>query len=162
MENLFQFEQDKYYALRRIPMAIRRKLDLCGVKLTIRDWSKFSRPDREQLLAMPCDDDAQIAAFGLRLKSLIEACGGDSALAVPIDPEPAWKITSTIPAAVCARIVEQSLPAPTLEQWAALSELQRFALTKLTREGHDNKNLPHALQEFGLVPSTCVAAQRET
>lgn len=150
MENLFQFEQDKYYALRRIPMAIRLKLDLCGVKLMLGDWIKFSRPDREQLLTMPCDNDAQIAAFGRRLKGLIEVCGGDPTLAVPIEALPAWKVTDTIPATVRARMTELGLPHPTLDQWTALSELQRFAMIKLTRTGHDNKNLPHALREFGL------------
>jgi hypothetical protein len=48
-------------------------------------------------------------------------------------------------------LAELSLPVPTHEQWAGLSDLQRFALTKLTRSGHKNANLLPALKEFGLV-----------
>ena len=35
-----------------------------------------------------------------------------------------------------------------LEQWAKLSELGRFALCKLARPGHDHHNLPAAFNEL--------------
>jgi len=35
-------------------------------------------------------------------------------------------------------------------QWTALSPLQRFALCKLSRPGHENRNFLPALREFGL------------
>ena len=35
----------------------------------------------------------------------------------------------------------------TLEQWALLSELDRFALCKLARPGHDHHNLEAAFSE---------------
>lgn len=150
MGNLFQFEQDKYYPLRRVPMAIRFKLDLCGIKLTIRDWSQFSREDREKILDMACDTPGQIAEVRDRLKGLIVSCKGDSTETAPVDGQPAWTIVNAIPDAVCKQIEALQIPAPTLAQWAALSDLQRFALIKLTREGHENKKLPLALKEFGL------------
>jgi hypothetical protein len=37
------------------------------------------------------------------------------------------------------------------EQWTGLTTLQRFALLKLCREGHENRNFPIALKEFGLM-----------
>jgi hypothetical protein len=37
------------------------------------------------------------------------------------------------------------------QQWSQLTPLQRFALMKLSRKGHENKNFYPALQEFGLV-----------
>jgi hypothetical protein len=150
MKQLFQFEQDKYYALRRIPMVIRMKLDLCGIKLSIRDWSKFSRPDREQLVDMACDSADQIAAFRARLTGLIEAIGGDS-VSVEVDPDPAWRHPERVPPGVQQEIAALGLPAPSQAQWAALSPLQRFAMIKLTRAGHENKNLLPALKEFGLI-----------
>ena len=33
--------------------------------------------------------------------------------------------------------------------WAELEELQRFALVKLSHPGHEHRNLPRALAEFG-------------
>ncbi len=47
----------------------------------------------------------------------------------------------------CARI---GVASPTHAEWRALSDLQRFTLTKLTRAGHDNENFFPALVEFGL------------
>jgi hypothetical protein len=150
---LFQYEQDNYYPLRRIPMIMRMKLDLCGVKLTIGDWSKFSREDREQLVVMPYQTPAELAALRARLLELVAAIDGDSTPTNPISPPAPWTTTSSVPDGVCKHIQAQGMPAPTVQQWAALSDFQRFALLKLTREGHENKKLPLALKEFGLVPS---------
>jgi hypothetical protein len=41
----------------------------------------------------------------------------------------------------------------TLTQWENLTPLQRFALIKLSRPGHENKNFPRAIIEFNLVNS---------
>lgn len=147
---LFQFEQDKYYALRRIPMIIRMKLDLCGIKLTIGDWSKFTREAREELVMMACTTSDEIISFRKRLLALIAACNGESVPIEPLAGKAEWMDTSAIPDGVSRQIAALSQPAPTVKQWAALSDLQRFALTKLTREGHENKKLPMALKEFGL------------
>ena len=37
-----------------------------------------------------------------------------------------------------------------LTQWRALTKLQRFALLKLCRPGHENRNFPKAMKEFRL------------
>jgi len=37
-----------------------------------------------------------------------------------------------------------------LRQWRELSNLQRFVLMKLCKPGHENKNFPKAIKEFGL------------
>lgn len=152
MDYLFQFEQDKYYALRRVPMAMRVKLDLCGVKLSLRDWSRFSRSDREALAAMPYESEAQLAAFESHVEILIAAIAGDSTTTEPCARPAPWEISSDIPAAVCRQIAALGIPAPTRDQWANLTALQRYALIKLTREGRKNEKLPAALNEFGLMP----------
>ncbi|MDQ9169124.1 nitrate reductase associated protein [Oxalobacteraceae bacterium R-40] len=150
-KHLFQYEQDKYYPLRRIPMNMRLKLDLCGIKLSIGDWSKFSREDREKLVMMPYEKPEEIAAIRKRLLELIAACEGDSTETEPVRSPAPWTATSSVPATVCKQIEALGLSAPTQEQWADLSDVQRFALLKLTREGHENKKLPLALKEFGLL-----------
>jgi|SRR5690606_6120968 len=151
MDYLFQFEQDKYYALRRIPMAMRIKLDLAGYKLSIRDWSKFSRPDREALAAMAYETDEQLHAFRTRVKALVAAIQGDST-EMPPCPRPApWEITEHVPEPTRELIAAQGAAPPTVAQWAAFSPLQRYALVKLTRPGAKNEKLPAALREFGLL-----------
>lgn len=150
-DHLFQFEQDKYYPLRRIPLAIRVKLDRCGIKLILRDWVKFSRPEREELLGLPCKRPEEVAAFAARLKELIAAAGGDPGLSVTIAAHPPWEDTTALPISVSDYLAKAALPLLTLAQWAALSDVQRFALCKLTRAGHDNNNLLPALREFDLL-----------
>jgi hypothetical protein len=149
-EHLFQYEQDKYYPLRRIPMIMRLKLDLCGIKLSIGDWSKFSRDEREALVMMPYATPAEIATIRSLLLELIAAYQGDSTETAAVSDNARWADTSTIPESVSKQILALGMPAPTLEQWAGLTDLQRFALMKLTREGHENKKLSLALKEFCL------------
>jgi hypothetical protein len=150
-EHLLQYEQDKYYPLRRIPMIMRMKLDLCGVKLTIGDWSKFSREDREQLVMMPYGTQDDIAAIRRRLLELVAAVDGDSIATDPVALPAPWTLTASVPDQIGRQMAALGLAAPTSAQWQALTDMQRFALLKLTREGHENKKFPLALKEFGLV-----------
>jgi hypothetical protein len=46
--------------------------------------------------------------------------------------------------------LKESQMSISLAQWKDLNVLQRFALLKLTRPGHENKNFPKAMKEFGL------------
>lgn len=149
---LFQFEQDKYYPLRRFPMVMRLKLDLCGIKMSISDWAKFSRPDREALAAMPYETQEQLDACRLRMKELIAAIDGESTETDPVARPAPWEITTVMPESVGRHIASLGIAPPTLAQWAALSNLQRYALVKQTREGAKNEKLPAILKEFGLVP----------
>jgi len=46
----FQFEKDFVEdGIRCIPMMVRFKLDACGIKLRLKEWSKFS-PDKKNIL----------------------------------------------------------------------------------------------------------------
>lgn len=68
-----------------------------------------------------------------------------------VDPLPSWMVTDSVPTEVSekARGIGSAVdPAA----WAALDELQRFALVKLARPGHENRNFPAALAEFGAEP----------
>ncbi len=49
-QQLFAFENDFVATLRCIPMAVRFKLDRCGIKLTLRQWSRLTHSDRTDLL----------------------------------------------------------------------------------------------------------------
>jgi hypothetical protein len=65
---------------------------------------------------------------------------------------PAWADDDTI----LPELQEQAQQAGSaigLEQWRNLYLLQRFALLKLCRPGHENRNFPLAMKEFGLIKS---------
>ncbi len=147
---IFNFEKDFEGTLRCIPMVVRFKLDHCGVKLTLRQWSRFSTPERRELVEAACASPGEIGAYGARLRQLIEARAGEPAQAVALDPAPAWRQADEVPDRVDRLARERGVVPPTQERWARLTPLQRFALLKLTRDGHDNDNFVPALQEFGV------------
>ena len=61
----FDFEADFTADLRCIPMAVRRKLDLAGIKLKLQHWSELHEAERAELLAW-ADDPAAIEALQFR------------------------------------------------------------------------------------------------
>lgn len=153
MMTLFDFEQNGGYALRRIPMIMRLKLDVCGLRISLAAWQVLSRDEREELVAMPFASKEERTAFRSRLTAMLAPHAGDPEKAVEevdIDPSPAWQQTEKVPQDVIDTLHAMSLPVITQTQWAGLDELQRFALSKLTRPGHRNAKLLPALQEFGL------------
>ncbi|MGB3294454.1 MAG: nitrate reductase associated protein, partial [Phormidesmis sp.] len=86
-------------------------------------------------------------------KLIIER-SGSPAKTLTVLLAPAWQQLDAIPEPVRDKFENQQVPL-TLAQWVALSELQRFALVKLSRPSHENNNFMPAVQEFGLVtPST--------
>ena len=147
---IFQFETDFAGALYCIPMAVRRKLDLCGVKVSLQQWNRFTLEQREHLVARECDTLEEIGAYQREVVRLLEARAGDTPELLDPDAGTEWKDTSVVPQRLVDYCKERDVPAPTVAQWAALTELQRFALFKLTRPGHTNENFLPAMREFGL------------
>lgn len=150
---LFAFESDFVDSLRCIPMAVRLKLDVCGIKLTLRQWSRFARNDREALLTMPCGSRAEAEAYRAEVVDLVASRAGETAKPLAEQAWRYWELPDRIPIAVVDYALSLGLSPPKISQWAALTSLQRFALIKLTRDNHDNVNFVPAMQEFGLVRS---------
>jgi hypothetical protein len=149
---LFEFEQDFVDSLRCIPMAVRFKLDLCGIKVSLRQWSRFTLADRTEMLTTPCDTPGQVERYRLDLIDRIAQRVGELAQPIPIEPNPAWADVDRPPDALSVHAVTIGLEPLTTSQWGALTDLQRFALIKLSREGHDNVNFVPALREFAVLP----------
>jgi hypothetical protein len=149
MTQFFQFEADFVASLRCVPMQVRLKLDTCGVKLKLAQWNQFNQDDRRSLITLPCDTEADVQAYRHFLQALIRARTGTEATDLAIDPVPAWLDESTIPTSVQEKAQENSAVI-TIDQWAALAPVQRFALIKLSRSSHENANFLPALKEFHL------------
>jgi hypothetical protein len=73
---LFAFESDFVATLRCVPMAVRFKLDHCGIKLTLRQWSRFTPEDRKRLLLAPCDTPREVEAYRSTLTELVALRSG--------------------------------------------------------------------------------------
>ncbi|MBH8572930.1 nitrate reductase associated protein [Nostocaceae cyanobacterium CENA369] len=150
MADFFEFEADFVNSLRCIPMQVRYKLDTCGIKLKLSDWSKMTQTEREALVELPCNSETEIQSYQEYLQQLVLERTGTPPTKLPIDPYPAWMDFSTVPASLQEKAQEIGVTF-TLQQWAALTSLQRFALIKLSRPGHENKNFPLAIAEFHLL-----------
>jgi hypothetical protein len=150
MAEFFQFEADFVDSLRCIPMQVRFKLDTCGIKLKLSDWNHFSAPERQALTEQPCTTDIEIQAYRDLLQQLVQKHSGITAADLPVESNPAWMNTTIIPPNLQQKVQEVGVTLTPL-QWAALTPLQRFALIKLSRPSHENKNFLPALQEFHLL-----------
>ncbi len=145
---IFDFERDFAGSLRCIPMIVRFKLDHVGIKLTLRQWSYFSHEAREQLVRLPCETPEEIALYRAFLIRQIESCADEPVKTMEIVKNPEWADVDRIPDRVIVQARERGFDAPSLTLWSVLTPLQRFALYKLTRAGHDNDNFGPALHEF--------------
>ena len=146
----FQFESDFVGSLQCIPMQVRMKLDNCGVKLKLVHWNQFSKSERQNLVNLPCQTEAQTKAYKEYLQNLIVEKTGQPAKELAVDPHPPWLDGTTIPKDVRNKARESQVEL-SLEQWSNLSPEQRFALIKLSRPSHENKNFIPALKEFEII-----------
>lgn len=145
----FQFERDFIESLRCIPMAVRFRLDRCGVKLKLVHWSALTLPERRSLVEWPCETAAEVVAYGDRLKELVEARTGDRPKDLALDEPFPWQV-DVVPSTIRDRAAALGISVSD-DQWRSLNDLQRFALIKLSRPSHENANFGPALREFGLM-----------
>ena len=145
----FGFEADFTSDLRCIPMALRRKLDLAGVKLKLQHWSELGETERGNLLAR-ADDAAAIKALREHLLARTTSLSAGQAKELPLPSGEPWQQAATIPTVLAASCAQLGLSLRA-DGWSSLDELQRFALVKLSHPGHEHRNLARALAEFGLL-----------
>jgi len=142
----FGFEADFLTDLRCIPMAVRRKLDLAGVKLKLVQWHGLEQEERQRLVAW---GDGAAALAQLRQWLLERSRQLPQGPAQPLEPARGcdWQQAATTPPVLqqaCDQLGLRLRPGV----WGELEELQRFALVKLSHPGHEHRNLPRALEEF--------------
>lgn len=150
-QGVFAFEADFAHDLRCIPMVVRFKLDRCGVKLSLRQWSKMGMSNRASLLARRCDAGTEIEAYRIAVVHLATTHCPEAIKWLPLDPEPAWANPSRVPDDVIRQAADSGVAPPSPQCWSKLSNLQRFALLKLARSDHDNHNFVPAMHEMRII-----------
>ena len=147
----FDFEKDFVEDNARcIPMIVRFKLDACGIKLKLSEWSKMEFDERNKLCELACNNDQEFQQYRRYCQQIIFNRTGKEATDLAVEQNPAWANTNELPFLLAEKLKEFSWLI-SLRRWQLLSNLQRFVLIKLSKPGHENKNFPKAVKEFGLV-----------
>jgi len=145
--HFFDFETDLERTLVYIPLSVRRKLDLCGLKVSLDQWQALPAEAKSQVLTAPCDSAEEIERLRDELRRLVRLHRGE-AVTETSRADFEWR-SPEVPEQVQRALQELGLTPLQSSAWSAMTELQRYALVKVSRPGH-TRNLPHALQEFGL------------
>jgi hypothetical protein len=128
MFHRFRYESEYYPTLSRLPLHVRMKLDLTGVKISLDDWLFFSFAERTVLCHLPCDSDEEKGAFRGYLDFLSQRYRSAPAGATEIMDSALWE-RSRVPAAVREKSAESSA-AITATEWLGWESHQRYALYK--------------------------------
>ncbi|NEP54430.1 MAG: hypothetical protein F6K65_38815, partial [Moorea sp. SIO3C2] len=83
------------------------------------------------------------------LQALVVQHTGMPAKELEIPTNPPWMDRGQVPEQVCQQVTAHHLVL-TLQDWQRLTIAQRFALIKLSRPSHENRNFVPAMKEFGL------------
>jgi hypothetical protein len=148
---MFRFEEEFMEGeIRCIPMAVRFKLDGCGIRLKLSEWNQLTVEERSQLLQFQGRGNEDPTAFRNLVQQLVKNHTRDALTEMHVEENPPWLAMSSIPDFLQMKLKEfgWSISIP---DWQSLSNLQRFVLLKLSRPHHANKNFPKAMKEFGLI-----------
>jgi hypothetical protein len=139
----FEFEGDLHRTLEFIPLAVRRKMDLAGLKLSLAAWTKMTRAERLAVCHLSVDAPEDRDVYREALAGFAERAGHPVA---PLEggalDGSAWA-AGRIPDAVAARAPELS-PA----RWSALSDEARYVLWRLAEARRGPEKFDAALREL--------------
>ena len=143
----YRFESEIYPELSRIPLHVRMKLDLTGVKLSLTAWLAFSLAEREVLCDLPVETGADKKVYGSHLDSLSHRHFGEKVALVPPMTDPPWEDLRRVPDSVAIKSSE-SARIVTPEEWGRWNSCQRYALLKLSTSKNEPEQFYRALEEF--------------
>jgi hypothetical protein len=139
----FEFEGDLHRTLEFIPLAVRRKLDLAGIKLSLAAWTAMTRAERLAVCHLPVDGPGDLDVYREALAAFAERAGHPAA---PLEGGPldaaAWG-AARIPESVAARA-----PRLSAAQWRSLPEEARYVLFRLAEPRRGPEKLEAALREL--------------
>jgi hypothetical protein len=128
----FEFEKDVYETLELVPMSVRRKLDLLGLKLHLKQWQSLSRPERLIVCHFPItsQEEAEVLIAFLR-EAVARRDGSDLRELGPVTSDDQSQPASIPPDA--AKLLDQlKLPK---QGWLRLDADEQYALARLAHRG---------------------------
>ena len=142
----FNFEDDFIKDLRCIPLCVRRKLDLIGIKLKLTHWQEFNLIEKNKIVNWP-DTKKELFELKIFLKRITSNSKYGKAKEIEISINQPWQDKNKVPEQVLKSALERGINI-SIEKWRNLNELDRFAFCKLIRPNHEHHNLDKALVEI--------------
>ncbi len=130
----FDFEKDLYQTLEFVPLSVRRKLDLAGVKLHLNQWQALSRVERLVICHFPVGSPEERDVLAAFLRDAVKTRAGTELATMKPESHDAAPDAGQVPPDVARLIAELRLPE---KRWSLLDPDERFALAKLARGGAD-------------------------
>ena len=151
MYKRFAFEGEVHQSLSCVPLTVRRKLDLAGMKISLDGWQRLPREERMALCHLPVDGPDELTTYQEIMRGFCDRHGVECKPLTGVDEARRSWSGPDIPEAVAARVGELGLAlAPAA--WRALDEESRYALLKLSDPRQAAAKLRAVLAELGLVP----------
>lgn len=127
MYRRFTFEEETDRTLDCVPLAVRRKLDLAALKISLAGWQSLPRAHRLVLCHLPVDGDGDLDVYREVFCDLAAQAGAELKALPPLTAD-AWN-PRDIPPRVAERATELGIEL-TNDAWRALDEETRYCLWK--------------------------------
>ena len=143
----YRHESDIYPSLSRIPLHVRMKLDVTGIKISLKDWLAFSIEERTVLCHLPVETEEEKQAFASYLDFLSRRYRGEPVAKTEAMSDSLWDSVLQVPATVARKSASQ-IPPVTIEEWRRWKSHQRYALYKMALSQSDPEQFFAVLKEF--------------
>jgi hypothetical protein len=127
MYRRFSFEAETDRTLDCVPLAVRRKLDLAALKISLAGWQSLPRAHRLALCHLPVEGDGDLDVYREVMRDFAAQAGAELKPLPELTPE-AWN-PRDIPPRVAERATELGL-ALDHDAWRSLDEETRYCLWK--------------------------------
>ena len=147
MFHRYQHESDIYPTLSRIPLHVRMKLDLTGIKLALKDWLAFSIEERTVLCHLPVESEEEKQAFASYVDFLSQHYRGTSVATTAAMSSALWNDGLEVPVVVAGKRAPRTPPV-NIEEWRGWKFHQRYALYKTALSQSDPEQFFAVLKEL--------------
>lgn len=141
MFHRYDYEAEFYPSLNRLPLDVRRKLDLTGIKISLKDWLSFGLEERSALCHLPCENAEERQVFTNFMDFLARKYLGKPTQKIEPMDSTTWT-ESTVPDAVAKRSTALS-QVVSANEWRRWPSHHRYALYKSAVSG----NQPEAFEQ---------------
>ena len=143
----FQHETEFYPGLTRVPLHVRMKLDLTGIKLSLKQWIGFALEERKVICHLPVESEEELEAFVAYVNFLCRRYNGRTAQMLPPVNSALWNSPGHLPEPVLENSRYCGL-AITLEEWTRWQIHERYALYKTALSKSEPEKFSAVLTEL--------------